>query len=541
MKSFKVFSKYKKSLFAVLMAVVLTIAVPFKAQAITINGLAYVSGGTTRYKMGNITSAFNVRGKINGSNSYNFQTTYEYNNVGGYTVDFEVDGDNLALEVITNGQTVTNNGVQLTLVSETTENGLDVNFNIVNPEGNGEHSYRVAMTADVQLGSNDYAAIYKKDHSGLVVTQDDETKVNDYGAKIYIDYHPNADTVWLGDYTERIANKYTDGGASTYTFADKVDTAAAWSWGGEMADGESKVITTSFNLVEAETTNVQFYDINNELVDEKEVLVGGAVTLPTLSDPEPGQLHVWCENADGTGNCYNGDDTIVVTEEGLTLHEAYIDDPAYQVQVVLYDINNTEVMNETVKIGDEVTLPTLSDPEPGELHVWCENADGTGNCYNGNDTIVVTEEGLTLHEAYIDDPAYVEPTVEPTIKPDPNVGPADGEYTDSPAVAPVIATVTYSNSYVDNYTPTDTSDSNEQNELPVPQVSEKTDVLDNSLEKTEPLGVNIESNINSGSIWGILEQIWPYIIALLFSFFIFFILLFKRRKDEEEDEEGVRK
>ena len=464
MKSFKVFSKYKKSLFAVLMAVVLTIAVPFKAQAITINGLAYVSGGTTRYKMGNITSAFNVRGKINGSNSYNFQTTYEYNNVGGYTVDFEVDGDNLALEVISNGQTVTNNGVQLTLVSETTENGLDVNFNIVNPEGNGEHSYRVAMTADVQLGSNDYAAIYKKDHSGLVVTQDDETKVNDYGAKIYIDYHPNADTVWLGDYTERIANKYTDGGASTYTFADKVDTAAAWSWGGEMADGESKVITTSFNLVEAETTTVQFYDINNELVDEKEVLVGGAVTLPTLSDPEP-----------------------------------------------------------------------------GELHVWCENADGTGNCYNGNDTIVVTEEGLTLHEAYIDDPAYVEPAVEPTIKPDPNVGPADGEYTDSPAVAPVIATVTYSNSYVDNYTPTNTSDSNEQTELPVPQVSEKTDVLDNSLEKTEPLGVNIESNINSGSIWGILQQIWPYIIALLFSFFIFFILLFKRRKDEEEEEEEVRK
>ena len=93
MKSFKVFSKYKKSLFAVLMAVVLTIAVPFKAQAITINGLAYVSGGTTRYKMGNITSAFNVRGRINGSNSYNFQTTYEYNNVGGYTVDFEVDGE----------------------------------------------------------------------------------------------------------------------------------------------------------------------------------------------------------------------------------------------------------------------------------------------------------------------------------------------------------------------------------------------------------------------------------------------------------------
>ena len=134
--------------------------------------------------MGDITSAFNIRGKINGSNSYNFQTTYEYNNVGGYTVDFEVDGNNLALEKISNGQTVTNSGVQLTLVSETTENGLDVNFNIVNPEGNDDHTYRVAMTADVQLGSNDYAAIYRKDHTGLVITQDDASKTSDYGANL---------------------------------------------------------------------------------------------------------------------------------------------------------------------------------------------------------------------------------------------------------------------------------------------------------------------------------------------------------------------
>ena len=509
------------------MAIVLSVAVPMKTQAITINGLTYVSGGTTRYKMGDITSAFNVRGRINGSNSYNFKTTYEYNGVGGYTVDFEVDGNNLALEKISNGQTVTNNGVQLTLVSETTSDGLDVNFNIVNPEGNGDHTYRVAMTADVQLGSNDYAAIYKKNHTGLVVTQDDETKTSDYGAKIYIDFHPDAKTVWLGGYTERIANKYTDGEVSSYTFADEVDTAAAWSWSGEIGDGESDVITTSFNLVEAETTTVQFYNVNGELVEEKEVLVGGAVTLPTLSDPEPGELHVWCENADGTGNCYNGEDTIVVTEEGLTLYEAYIDDPAYLVQAVLYNLDNTEAMNETVKIGDDVTLPTLSDPEPGELHVWCENADGTGNCYNGEDTIVVTEEGLTLYEAYIDDPAYIEPVDDS----EPVVDFGQNDNVEAAHNEDINITSVYQ---VDNYIMAEVSSDENQQDMAVPQVSERNDISSETLGKVNPLGVTNKDD--GGGIWGILQYIWPYIMSILFLFFIFFILLAKRRKDDDEEE-----
>ena len=443
-------NKYKKSLIAILMAIVLSVAVPMKTQAITINGLTYVSGGTTRYKMGDITSAFNVRGRINGSNSYNFKTTYEYNGVGGYTVDFEVDGNNLALEKISNGQTVTNNGVQLTLVSETTSDGLDVNFNIVNPEGNGDHTYRVAMTADVQLGSNDYAAIYKKNHTGLVVTQDDETKTSDYGAKIYIDFHPDAKTVWLGGYTERIANKYTDGEVSSYTFADEVDTAAAWSWSGEIGDGESDVITTSFNLVEAETTTVQFYNVNGELVEEKEVLVGGAVTLPTLSDPEPGELHVWCENADGTGNCYNGEDTIVVTEEGLTLYEAYIDDPAY--------------------------LEPVDDSEPVVDFGQNDNVEAAHN------------EDINITSVY----------------------------------------------QVDNYIMAEVSSDENQQDMAVPQVSERNDISSETLGKVNPLGVTNKDD--GGGIWGILQYIWPYIMSILFLFFIFFILLAKRRKDDDEEE-----
>ena len=194
-------------------------------------------------------------------------------------------------------------------------------------------------------------------------------------------------------------------------------------------------------------------------------------------------------------------------------------------------------MNETVMIGDEVTLPSLSDPEPGQLHVWCENADGTGNCYNGGDTIVVTDEGLTLYEAYIDDPAYVEPSVDPV--PEPAIVPDGGDAANDATANEY--TVSYYGQPAEGYGGTVVAYGTEaeQQDLFVPEVSERTDVYDEPLEKTAPLGVNMESNINSGSIWGILQQIWPYIVALLFSFFIFFILLFKRKKDDDEEEEAA--
>ena len=184
-------------------------------------------------------------------------------------------------------------------------------------------------------------------------------------------------------------------------------------------------------------------------------------------------------------------------------------------------------------IGDEITLPSLSDPEQGKLHVWCENADGTGNCYNGEDTIVVTDEGLTLHEAYIDDPAYLDPSIDPT----PEVNPENNDYPEIVSVADIVEYYEAYESYVGSNVSDSVYGNGKQNDLSVPQAGERNDTIDSILEKTEPLGVNLESNISGRGIWGILQQIWPYLLALLFLFFIFFIILFKRRKDDDEEEE----
>ena len=396
-----------KKIIASILAVGLVFLMPGKSSAVTIDGLAYFVGSTTEYHyIANVTSAFDVRGKINGSNTYNFQTTYKN---GGYTVDFEVDGVNRSVQRVSNGTTVTNNGVQLTFISETTTNGLDVHLHIYNPENNGEHTYRVAMTADVQLGSNDYAAIYKKDHSGLVVTQDDATNSEDYGAKVFIDFTPSVNTSWLGDYKNRAANKYTDGTVSAYTVADKVDTAAAWSWSGNVSGGETANLTTSYKLTETNTTKVYFYDQDGELVDEKEALVGGALALPNLSEPEEGYLHVWCEDASDDSTCYGGGASIIVEEDDLSLYENYIVDPTYvkTSTISFYDQNNSLVDKKEAPVGEEITLPTLSEPEEGYLHLWCLDTADLTTCYEGDSSIVVGDDNLSLHEAFFEDPSYV--------------------------------------------------------------------------------------------------------------------------------------
>ena len=74
---------------------------------------------------------------------------------------------NSSIQKVANNAKVVNRGVELTVRAETTAEGLDVHLDINNPEGNGDHTYRVAMTADVQLGNNDYAAIYKKNHDHI--------------------------------------------------------------------------------------------------------------------------------------------------------------------------------------------------------------------------------------------------------------------------------------------------------------------------------------------------------------------------------------
>ena len=391
--------EYKFKLLIV-MAIVVLFIIPHNVFAVTIEGLTY-----TTSNIGN-TNAFDVRGKINGGSSYNFKTTYSYR---GYSIDFEVDGNNYSMRKVGNGTTIINNGVELKLTYETIDNGLDVNLSINNPEGNGVHAWKLAMTADIQLGSNDYAAIYKKNHNGLVITQDDPTKSDDYGAKIFIDFTPSVDTLWIGFYGHRSNNKYVESERNAYTVADKMDTGAAWSWSGELADDESVNLTTSYSLVETEKTRVNFYDINGDFVEEREALVGGAVELPSLSDPDEGYLHLWCRDAVDSVSCYSGGDSVIVENENMNFYETYRVDPGYidTSTVRFYDINSDLVDEQEVAVGENVTLPELSEPEEGYLHLWCKDSVDGEACYVGGDLVVVESDKVDFYEVYREDPNYV--------------------------------------------------------------------------------------------------------------------------------------
>ena len=538
-----------KKIFALLIAMGLVILTPVKTWAITIDGLAYFIGTTTDYRyIADVTSAFDVRGKINGSATYNFQTTYKN---GGYTIDFEVDGNNRSLQRITNGATVTNNGVSLQVVAETIPTGLDVHLNISNPAGNGEHTYRIAMTADIQLGSNDYAAIYKDGYAGLVVTQDDATKADDYGAKVFIDFFPNVNTSWLGDYKERVSNKYTNGTVSAYTAADAVDTAAAWSWNGSLADGESTIITTRYRLTETNTVIVSFYNLEGQLVEEKEALLGGALVLPDLSTPEEGLLHVWCEDVEDDSTCYSGGSSIIVDAEDLAFHEALLPDPDYipTSTISFYDQSDELVEAREVPVGEETTLPELTEPEEGFLHLWCEDKEDLTTCLEGNTTITVTED-QAFHEALLPDPDYTAPVIPDPTEPtpiedpsDPNDTPGEDKSTDDSVVENDTATyeiesIVYSNNADGPIVLENSTEEPEESELVVP-LSQPADTHDDTvsepLEKTNPLGVTKKENGKGATgLWRIL---FPCLSVLLSIFF--FIILFKRKKDDEDEEEEV--
>lgn len=300
-------------------------------SAITIESLDYTAPEYDRI-LGNY-NAFDIRGKINGGADYNFKTTYAH---AGYSIDYTIDGANMVWRNVENGAELSNQNVVMTLVTtKTGSGGVDVKLTMANPEDNGEREYKVAITSDVQIGSNDYAAIYKNGMKGLVATQDDTRYPSDYGAQIFIDFSPEVQTLWIGPYNNRLANKFNNSAVSKYTVADRVDTGSAWSWQGTLAAGENKELITSFNLVETEKSTIRFYGADGELIKEEEALVGGAISLPGLSAGGDGYTHVWNTANDGSGASYRGGDSIIVESEEIDFYEVMLPDK----YTISYDLN----------------------------------------------------------------------------------------------------------------------------------------------------------------------------------------------------------
>ena len=540
MKCTRRVASIKRLLLAAVMSAIVVLVGPVKVMAVTINGLGYFTAETARYNsmpgVNSITGAYDVRGRINNSSSYTLQTTYSN---GGYTIDFEVDGANRSIQKVANNTTITNNGVNLTVRAEATAEGLDVHLDINNPEGNGDHTYRVAMTADIQLGSNDYAAIYKKEYSGVVVTQDNSSYTKDYGAKVYIDFNPVVDTLWIGDYKERLNNKYVDGEVAAYTAADNVDTAVAWSWDNTLADGEAVVLTVSYNLIETNKTYVSFYDLDEAFIESRESLVGGALTLPELEDDKPGYFHVWCTDKADEATCKNGGETIIVTEDDMNFYENYVKNQDAWSNINYYDTD--ENLTDTVEEleGETTTLPELEDDKPGYFHVWCTDKADEATCKNGGETIIVTEDDMNFYENYVADPnAKQDPVEEPEV---------DLEDDDDGSVEYVVSYETENGRSVDTaandngyYYGVLQQDNDPEVIVPTVSADIRDDTINKNLEETKPLGVTMREDLQGQGILGMLQELWPYIITILCSLGLFFFIIFfaKRRKDDEDEEDG---
>lgn len=283
------------ALITVIMLLLSILIIPNVAKA-AVTGTRYYTTGST----------FDIRGVID--NSRELSTTYNNN---GYNVVLNVDGSDTNMG--TSGS-ATLAGVTLTL-SGTSDGNLT--FNLTN---NSEEtkSVKVSIDADIKLGGNDSAALYKNGHSSISITQDN-TSISDYGAQVVISFSPEVTTSWIGYYGSRGSNRYVDGTVTAYTYASGTDTGLAFSWQMDVAAGETKQFGSSYNAQEA-TRAVAKAD--GEVYAN--VLLGGTVTTPYLPANPVGYTYRWNTSPDGTGTFYNARETIIVSEEEVNIYSVLV-------------------------------------------------------------------------------------------------------------------------------------------------------------------------------------------------------------------------
>lgn len=263
------------------------------------------SANGTSFNWNKSNSAYDVKAVVNGGTQ--LPTTYD--NVG-YKVKFQVGSNSLNVSSKSNGGSTTVSDVKLTIKS--VSNGV-ITYEIKNTKSSPKE-YKLATYADIKLGSNDYAALYKNGTSGILLTQDNSAKTADYKAQVAIGFTPQVTTSWIGSRGDVNGNLFVDGTRTYYTKEDNVDTAVASSWQGTLSGNETKTFTATYETRVAALTSIKFGDtvINN-------VLVGGSVVTPDLPD-SVGCAHEWNTAQDGSGISYGGGRAIIVTEENMELY-----------------------------------------------------------------------------------------------------------------------------------------------------------------------------------------------------------------------------
>ena len=149
---------------------------------------------------------------------------------------------------------------------------------------------------------------------------------------------------------------------------------------------------------------------------------------------------------------------------------------------------------------------------------------------------------MNFYENYIVDPNYAKPEV-PVIEPEQNIVDDSDDNDDIEySVRYVSSNVDDSNSARadggENYYTSVSQDAEPEVAVPTVDSTIRDDTIKQQLDTVKPLGVTFNENLSGDGFWGIMKDIWMYVVSILLAFgFFFFILLWKRRKDDEEEEE----
>lgn len=220
-----------------------------------------------------------------------------------------------------------------------------VTYKITNNTGK-KQTFGLATASDIELGENDDAAVSRYDNSFLITQDDDgiytcpedegggtyiDKEINaTYGAQLSISLSPTPTTTYIGYYENALETDYFNSTERQfYTKADGEDTGLAYSWQGEIENGETKVFTATFGIKKSELITMNFYpkDEEGQYLNPTEdspiiVMGGGGFKTPVITtESEEGYNIKWYSNKNGTGIGYYPDAWVVAPNKSTDFYE----------------------------------------------------------------------------------------------------------------------------------------------------------------------------------------------------------------------------
>lgn len=266
-------------------------------------------------------------------------TTYDNDGYFGY---FKLGDREIVLEEeyehlipIANGYRYYEDGfADLTVeFSKTDATTIVAKYTIKNLSGEAT-DFGLAYYSDVELGENDDSAVQKTEKD-ITITQDNSTYYpNTFGAQFKIKLSPDPSTIFIGQYYTALEKRWENSKETYFTAVDEVDTGLAYSWTGQLADGESKSFSTTYFIREVDGMfNNDFYYLSDSYSSPRhtyQAVDGGALRLAEVDNSNRiGYHNEWNTKADGTGKTYKSGKTIIADKNATKYYEQQVPNSVY--------------------------------------------------------------------------------------------------------------------------------------------------------------------------------------------------------------------